>query len=406
VPPNIAVDVVDVSKRFRLYTEKYQSLKERFLHAGRNPYEDFWALRDISFEIPEGQTVGILGRNGSGKSTLLKCVSGILQPTQGKVVVRGSLAALLELGAGFQPELSGRENIYLNASLLGMSTKDVDRRFDDIVAFAELEQFIDNQVKYYSSGMYVRLGFAVAVNVDPDILVVDEVLAVGDESFARKCMGRIKEFQDDGRTILFVTHAADLVRQICDRAVVLSAGKMIGSGPAADAVRIYHEHLVAIGPGLGAASQETPDTPPPGPVHRPIEITAVEVEHPGVGSRQYLLPWEGLTVHVAFEATEPVEGVVFALELYDQEGRLIFGSDTEILDRPFDAPVGAGRADLSFEHVPLLDGTYGLKVEIKDRLGILYDSREQEGFEVMNPDRSRGSVALELRADIRAASLN
>ena len=406
MPANIAVDVVDVSKRFRLYTEKYQSLKERFLHAGRNPYEDFWALRDISFEIPEGETVGILGRNGSGKSTLLKCVSGILQPTEGKVVVRGSLAALLELGAGFQPELSGRENIYLNASLLGMSTKDVDRRFDEIVAFAELEQFIDNQVKYYSSGMYVRLGFAVAVNVDPDILVVDEVLAVGDEAFARKCMGRIKEFQDDGRTILFVTHAADLVRQICDRAVVLSAGTMIGSGPAADAVRIYHEHLVAIGPGLGAPPQEMPDAPAPGPVHRPIEITAVEVEHPGVGSRQYVLPGEGVTVHVAFEATEAVDGVVFALELYDQEGRLIFGSDTEILDRPFDAPVGAGRADLSFEHVPLLDGAYSLKVEIKDRLGILYDSREQVGFEVMNPARSRGSVALELRADIRAASLN
>jgi len=234
VTVNIAVDVENVTKRFRLYTEKYQSLKERVLHAGRNPYQDFFALRDVSFEIPEGQTVGILGRNGSGKSTLLKCVSGILQPTEGKVVVRGSLAALLELGAGFQPELSGRENIYLNASLLGLSTKEVDKRFDEIVAFAELEQFIDNQVKYYSSGMYVRLGFAVAVNVDPDILVVDEVLAVGDEAFSRKCMARIKEFQDDGRTILFVTHSADLVRQICDFAVVLSSGDMIGSGPAAE----------------------------------------------------------------------------------------------------------------------------------------------------------------------------
>ncbi len=271
---NIAVDVVDVTKRFRLYTEKYQSLKERFLHAGRNPYQDFFALRHINFEIPEGQTVGILGRNGSGKSTLLKCVSGILQPTEGRVVVRGSLAALLELGAGFQPELSGRENIYLNASLLGLSTKDVDKRFDEIVAFAELEQFIDNQVKYYSSGMYVRLGFAVAVNVDPDILVVDEVLAVGDEAFSRKCMARIKEFQDDGRTILFVTHSSDLVRQICDFAVVLSSGDMIGSGPAADAVRIYHEHLNTIGPGIGAGIPETeegsrpPRSPRPSPSRR------------------------------------------------------------------------------------------------------------------------------------------
>ena len=403
---NIAVDVVDVTKRFRLYTEKYQSLKERVLHAGRNPYQDFFALRDINFEIPEGQTVGILGRNGSGKSTLLKCVSGILQPTKGKVVVRGSLAALLELGAGFQPELSGRENIYLNASLLGLSTKDVDKRFDEIVAFAELEQFIDNQVKYYSSGMYVRLGFAVAVNVDPDILVVDEVLAVGDEAFSRKCMARIKEFQDDGRTILFVTHSSDLVRQICDFAVVLSSGDMIGSGPAADAVRIYHEHLNTMGPAIGAAPLELEEAPAPAPLHRAIEISSVDVEHPGLGSRPYLLPWEPLTVHVAFEATEPVPGVVFALEIFDQEGKLIFGSDTEILDRPFDAPIGAGRADLSFERVPLLDGAYSMKVEVKDRLGILYDSREQQAFEVMNPDRSRGSVALELHADIRAASLS
>jgi ABC-2 type transport system ATP-binding protein len=405
VSANIAVDVVDVTKRFRLYTEKYQSLKERLLHAGRNPYQDLFALRNISFEIPEGQTVGILGKNGSGKSTLLKCVSGILQPTQGKVIVRGSLAALLELGAGFQPELSGRENIYLNASLLGLSTKEVDKRFDEIVAFAELEQFIDNQVKYYSSGMYVRLGFAVAVNVDPDILVIDEVLAVGDEAFSRKCMARIKEFQDDGRTILFVTHSSDLVRQICDFAVVLSSGDLIGSGPAADAVRIYHEHLIAVGSGLAPGAEAEAHLAPVA-AHRSIEITSVEVEHPGVGSRQYLLPWEPLTVRVAFEATEPVEGVVFALELFDQEGKLIFGSDTEILDRVFDAPVGAGRADLSFERVPLLDGAYSMKVEIKNRLGILYDSREQEAFEVMNPDRSRGTVALELHADIRAASLS
>jgi ABC-2 type transport system ATP-binding protein len=402
---NVSVEVADVSKRFRLYNDKHQSLKERVVRAGRATYEDFWALRNVEFDILEGETAGILGRNGSGKSTLLKCISGILQPTEGQVLVRGHLAALLELGAGFQPELSGRDNIYLNGSLLGLSRKDIDRRFDEIVAFAELEQFIDNQVKYYSSGMYVRLGFAVAVNVDPDILVVDEVLAVGDEAFSRKCMARIKEFQDDGRTILFVTHSSDLVRQICDFAVVLSSGDMIGSGPAPDAVRIYHEHLNTVGPGIGAAPQEA-EIPLQAALRRSIQIASVEVEHPGVGSRPYLLPWEPLTVHVAFDATEAVEGVVFALEIHDQEGKLIFGSDTEILDRPFDAPVGAGRADLSFEQVPLLDGAYSVKVEIKDRLGILYDSAEQEGFEVMNPDRSRGSVALQLHADIRAASLS
>jgi ABC-2 type transport system ATP-binding protein len=403
---NIAVDVVDVSKRFRLYGKKYQSVKERVLHAGRNPSEDFWALRDVSFEVAEGETVGVLGRNGSGKSTLLKCVSGILQPTDGKVVVRGTLAALLELGAGFQPELSGRDNIFLNASLLGLSTRDVERRFDDIVAFAELEQFIDNQVKFYSSGMFVRLGFAVAVNVDPDVLVIDEVLAVGDENFQRKCLARIKEFQDEGRTILFVTHSADLVRQICDRAVVLSAGTLLGQGPAADAIHLYHDHLLTVGSAVDV--QPSPDaTTHPAEVHRPIRITSVAVEHPGMDSRPYLLPDEPLTVHVEFEATEPVGDVVFSVEVHDTDGQLVFASDTGLIDKPFDAPTGAGRADLSFDRVPLLDGAFDITVGIGSRGGVVYDLREQEGrFEVMNPGRSRGRVALELRADIRAPSLS
>ena len=181
---------------------------------------------------------------------------------------------------------------------------------------------------------------------------------------------------------------------------------MIGSGPAADAVRIYHEHLNTVGATVGAAPEDSEEAPPQAPLHRVLEITSVEVEHPGMGARQYLLPWEPLTVHIAFDATEPVAAVVFSLEIYDQEGRLVFASDTEILDRPFDAPVGAGRADLGFERVPLLDGAYFVKVGVKDRLGILYDSHEQKGFEVMNPGRSQGMVALEMHADIRAASLS
>src|SRR5580658_3637865 len=217
----VAIGIERVSKHFRLYHEKYTTLKERVLHAGRIPYEDFWALRDVEADIYAGETVGILGRNGSGKSTLLKCIAGILQPSKGQIVVRGQLAAMLELGAGFQPELSGRDNIFLNGSLLGFSRKEIARRFDAIVEFAELDQFIDNQVKYYSSGMYVRLGFAVAVNVEPDVLLVDEVLAVGDERFQQKCLERVREFQDDGRTIVVVSHSADMLRQICDEILVV-----------------------------------------------------------------------------------------------------------------------------------------------------------------------------------------
>src|SRR5580704_11527197 len=193
-----SIEISDVSKRFRFFHEKYTSLKERAIHMGKIPYEDFWALKDINFEIYQGQTMGLLGRNGSGKSTLLKCIAGILTPTTGEIRTRGRLAALLELGAGFHSDLSGRENVFLNASLLGLSRKEVAARFDDIVAFSELEAHIDQQVKYYSSGMYVRLGFAVAVNMDPDILLVDEVLSVGDELFQRKCIDRVKQFQREG----------------------------------------------------------------------------------------------------------------------------------------------------------------------------------------------------------------
>ena len=218
-----------VGKSFR-GTGRATSLKERILRMGHGTAEPFQALRDVNLEITAGQTVGLIGHNGSGKSTLLKILTGILRPTTGTVEVSGRVSSLLELGAGFNGELSGRDNIYLNASLLGLSRKETDGLFDSIVEFSELEEFIDNPVKHYSSGMYVRLGFAVAVHVDPDILLVDEVLAVGDEAFARKCLDKIAEFQREGRTILFVTHSLNLVDEICDRGIVLDHGKVVFDG--------------------------------------------------------------------------------------------------------------------------------------------------------------------------------
>ena len=395
-----AVEIAGVSKRFRLYQEKVSNLRDRVLRAGRNPYHDFWALRDVSFEVLEGETVGILGRNGSGKSTLLKCISGILQPTEGHVAVRGQLAALLELGAGFQPELSGRDNIYLNASLLGLSTREVDRRFDEIVAFAELEQFIDNQVKYYSSGMFVRLGFAVAVNVDPDVLVVDEVLSVGDENFQRKSLARIKEFQAEGRTILFVTHAADLVRMICDRAAVLVDGQLVTVAPVGEAISAYHEYLVSVGAAQAGELEE--GQRPVLARHQPIRITDVELRRPESGSRPYLMPGEELGVRIAYEAVEPVEGVVFSYALYTTEGGLIHASDTAILGHVIDAPVGRGTVVFRFAEVPLLEGSYMIHVAVSSASGgLVYDLREQDAmFEVVNPGRSRGLVALEPSVEI------
>jgi ABC-2 type transport system ATP-binding protein len=229
------ISAAGVGKRFLLHHQRATSLKERLLLHRRSTSEEFWALRDVDLQIGGGQTVGLIGPNGSGKSTLLKVLSGILAPTTGTVAVRGRVASLLELGAGFNGELTGRENVYLNAAILGLSRGETRRYFDDIVAFAELEPLIDNQVKHYSSGQYVRLGFAVAVHVSPDILLVDEVLAVGDESFQRRCLTKIAEFQERGCTILFVTHSLDLVPKVCSRAVVLDHGRVLHDGDPVEA---------------------------------------------------------------------------------------------------------------------------------------------------------------------------
>jgi len=417
-----AVAVEEVSKRFRLHQEKYTTLKEKIIHAGRIPYEDLWALRSVSFDVQEGETVGILGRNGSGKSTLLKCICGILQPTSGRVVVRGKLAGLLELGAGFQHELSGRENIYLNGSMLGLSKREVDRVFDDVVEFAELGQFIDNQVKFYSSGMYVRLGFAVAVNVDPDVLVIDEVLAVGDERFQRKCMDRIKQFQREGRTILFVSHSPDQVRAICDRAVVLSDGAMIGMGAPGEAVRIFRERLMEAGDELSLGGSEVPAPAPEAPAApavlpasiptgagdsadhapdhaRPVRLTEVVAFYPEVNERRFLLPGETLTVRVGFHASVATEGLVLTVEVRMEDTSLLFRTSTEILGLTVGAEVGPGAVDFRFESLPLFDGTFGISVGIAGPGGILYDWREPAcQFEMVNPGRADGIVDMPVRA--------
>ncbi|GAA4686711.1 ABC transporter ATP-binding protein [Frondihabitans cladoniiphilus] len=219
-----------VSKRFIIRKEK--SLKERLVNFGRSRKhkEDFWALRGIDLDIEAGTTVGLIGANGSGKSTLLKVIGGIIQPTDGSVRRRGQLAALLELGAGFHPDLTGRENVFLNGAILGLTQKQIEGYFDSIVEFSEIPDFIDTQVKFYSSGMYVRLAFAIAIHVDPDVLLVDEVLAVGDEPFQKKCLDKIKEFQQEGRTIVLVTHDLQTVQDMCDRAIVLSHGQVIFDG--------------------------------------------------------------------------------------------------------------------------------------------------------------------------------
>jgi ABC-2 type transport system ATP-binding protein len=398
-----AIGVQGVSKRFRLHQERYTSLKERIIHFGRGQSEDFWALRDIDLEVAEGETVGLLGHNGSGKSTLLKCIAGILRPTTGEIITRGRLAALLELGAGFQAELTGRENIFLNGAILGMSKREVARRFDAIVDFAELEQFIDTQVRFYSSGMYVRLGFAVAVNVEPDLLLIDEVLAVGDEAFQRKCIDRVRQFQREGRTIVFVTHAADQVRQICDRAVVLDHGQMVAVGEPGEVIRTFREHLLQHeryeDEGADAFADEV------SPHTGAVRITDVQCLTPGATEAKPIEPGQPLDIHVSFDAAEPTDDANFSLLIYDIQGALLHGYTT--VAAGIDVPKLDGRGELVFsiDRIPLLDGDYSITVGVGSHDGaVTYDWHEQRyRFEVMNPGNQTGLVDLSMQVTVRAA---
>ena len=235
----IAVDVDNVSKRFRLYQERNQTLKSAIMRRRRSVHEDFWALRDVSFQVPEGSTFALVGSNGSGKSTLLKCLAKIYRPTEGEITHHGRLAAMLEVGSGFHTELSGRENIYLNGSILGMSKKEIDSKYDEILDFSGVEQFIDQPVKNYSSGMYVRLGFSIAINVRPDILVVDEVLAVGDAEFQQKCFRKFRDLHTEGRTVIMVTHSMEAVKAMCDQAAWIDHGQLQCVGEAVPTIDAY-----------------------------------------------------------------------------------------------------------------------------------------------------------------------
>jgi ABC-2 type transport system ATP-binding protein len=298
------IRVEGVSKSFVI--RKDNSLKERvvtFGRRGRVHQESFSALKDVSFSIRAGSSLGLLGSNGSGKSTLLKVIGGIIDPSSGTVQRRGRLAALLELGAGFHPDLSGRENVYLNAAILGLSKEETAAEFDSILAFSEIGDFIDTQVKFYSSGMYVRLAFAVAVHTNPDVLLVDEVLAVGDEAFQRKCMDKIRQFQREGRTIVLVSHSAEQVMEVCDRGLVLNHGEVAFIGSAADATRVHREILEGRRRSNAEAEAEAAaGTPAPVP-----QIAGITVRDAAGEIVDGVQPGEQLTIELAVDLPQRLD---------------------------------------------------------------------------------------------------
>ncbi len=381
-----AITVDRVSKRFRLYHERNQTLKSALLQRKRASYEEFWALRGVGFEVPEGTTLGLIGENGSGKSTLLKCMARILRPDDGRIDIRGKVSALLELGAGFHPELSGRENVYLNASILGLSRKEVDRKVDEIIDFAGLARFIDTPVKNYSSGMYVRLGFSVAVSVEPDVLLVDEVLSVGDEQFQDRCRDKFTELKGQGRTIVVVSHALGTVRTLCDTAAWLQGGALHELGPSAAVIDRYIEGV------RRAQRDEGQGSPRSGSGEGRVE--RVELLDAGMRTTDSARTGDAVTLRMHYTADKPIAAPVFGMAVHTAEGVEVTAATTReagALPSPLE---GSGCVDLEIPNLVLLPGTYDVTAWISDTAGAhTYDFRHHAFRFVVDAGPGDGSYA-------------
>ena len=351
--PALVVD--NVTKTFRVHQERASSLKQFIAAGGRNKYDEFFALRDVSFQADDGDAIGIIGHNGSGKSTLLKCMAKILTPNKGSVAVNRHFAALLELGAGFHPELSGRDNVFLNAAILGMGRKDIAARFDEIVAFSGLEQFIDTPVKTYSSGMYVRLAFAVAINVDPELLLIDEILAVGDVTFQQKCMEKFADFREQNRTLVLVTHDTGSVRNFCDRAIWLDHGVVRADGAPHQVVEQYTEAMLAEADEHGATNNRRG----PGPLrveHAELLVGGQPTDRVRTG--------DDITIRLAFETDTEVPTPVFAVSIERLGGQVVSAPCNRDVDLIPTTLNGSGTVDISIPSIPLLPGTYVVHSEV------------------------------------------
>ena len=355
--PAIVVD--HVTKSFRIFHERNQSLKASIMRRKRMDFENFLALDDVSLEVHEGETMGLIGENGSGKSTLLKCMAKILRPDNGSISVRGKASALLELGAGFHPELSGRENVYLNGSILGLSKREIDRRFDGIVSFAGLERFIDTPVKNYSSGMYVRLGFSVAISIEPDVLLVDEVLAVGDEAFQRKCAEKFADLRAAGKTIVIVSHAMDSVRNLCDRVAWLEHGVLRKLDTAGNVVDDY----------LGDVQvdrEADEDTGAPRWGSGEARIEKIELLDAEEHASQRVRMGDKMTLRFHYDVSSPIDKPVFGMAIYTLEGVHVTGPNTRDAEMVPDRLEGQGHVDFTVDRLLLTPGTYDVSASIYD----------------------------------------
>ncbi len=398
------IEFQNVSKRFTLHKEERKTIQERVigLLRRRPPGDEFWALRDVSFKVEQGQSLGLVGHNGAGKSTALKLITRILEPSSGIVRTSGRIAALLELGSGFHPELSGRENLFLYGSLMGVGQREMERKLPEIAAFADIGDFLDTEIKHYSSGMYTRLAFAVATAVDPDILITDEVLAVGDEAFQRKCMERIYGFRRAGKTIIFVSHALDVVRSLCDVAVWLDHGRQMASGPSGEVIDAYLADVNRQEEERLAAERHD-DTPPEEESNpfrrgsREVEITRVQLLGPGGTEPPVFRTGDPLTIRLHYVAHERIKDPVFGVGIHHESGTWLTGPNTGFDNWPIPAVDGPGVIDYHVPSLPLNTGRYQVSAAVVDATQThVYDLHDRlYPLVVHSPGRERyGLVAI------------
>ncbi len=410
------IEVKNITKKFKIYMDKGSQLKERLLFHKRNRYEEREVLKGISFQVKKGEAVGLIGHNGCGKSTTLKLLTKIMYPDSGEIIMKGRISSLIELGAGFHPDMSGRENIYTNASIFGLTKKEIDARLDEIIAFSELEEFIDNPVRTYSSGMYMRLAFSVAINVDADILLIDEILAVGDTNFQTKCFNRLRELKAKGMTIIIVTHDLATIEKFCDRSVWINDGLIVCEGRSDEVVDAYlnfmNQKKVESEPAPPAnntpATEETPpensEVNDSGEIDysanrfglKYVEIRKAEMLNSENKDVRIFRTGDRLSVKIHYHVNKPIDEYVFGFGFYTLDGECLYGNNTQIDRIKINPQNTDGTVSVIIEKLPLIAGKYVLNVAVVDADGTPMDFyRNYCEFEVVSEKRNMGYFNIE-----------
>ena len=396
-----AIEVHDIKKSFRVYLDKGRTLKELVLFSKRRKYEERQVLQGISFEVKKGEALGLIGHNGCGKSTTLKLLTRIMYPDSGTIEMRGRVSSLIELGAGFHPDMSGRQNIYTNASIFGLTRKEIDARVDNIIEFSELEAFIDNPVRTYSSGMYMRLAFAVAINVDADILLVDEILAVGDANFQAKCFNKLREIKANGTTIVIVSHSLGQIEEICERSIWIHEGKIQKEGNPREVHPAYLEYM---GQKRPESASEKVKSEGERPGDGRLRIKTVEVILGKEGESNVFRTGEPVTLGIAYNVIERVEEAFIGLEVYNGNGVKCYSTDTRTEKMDYIRLEKDGEIHLILENLELLNGKYTMDFSIKSKDNFPIDSYAKAfSFEMYSDVKDTGISRLAHKWDIRNA---